>query len=89
MEYFFQVLPIDWRDRLCFNKYDIINRNFIGVEPRKTWVLSRIPAGRFGAPVDVSPTAVFLAGGASDFVTGQVIAVDGGFLAGSDWNQGA
>ena len=66
-----------------------LNRNFIGVEPRKTWVLSRIPAGRFGAPADVSPTAVFLAGGASDFVTGQVIAVDGGFLAGSDWNQGA
>ena len=54
---------------------------FLSAEPRKSWVLGRIPAGRFGAPVDVAPTAIYLAGGASDFVTGQVIAVDGGWLA--------
>ena len=65
-----------------------LNRAFLSAEPRKSWVLGRIPAGRFGAPVDVAPTAIYLAGGASDFVTGQVIAVDGGFLSGSDWNQG-
>jgi NAD(P)-dependent dehydrogenase (short-subunit alcohol dehydrogenase family) len=57
----------------------------IGAEPRKSWVLSRTPAGRFGAPADLAGTAVFLASSASDFVTGQVIAVDGGWLAGSDW----
>ncbi|HEX2037012.1 MAG TPA: SDR family NAD(P)-dependent oxidoreductase [Chloroflexota bacterium] len=62
-----------------------LNRNFLGVEPRRSWVVSRTPAGRFGAPEDVAGTAVFLASPASDFVTGQVIAVDGGFLAGSDW----
>ena len=62
-----------------------LNRNFLGVEPRRTWVISRTPAGKFGAPEDVAGTAVFLASAASDFVTGQVIAVDGGFLAGSDW----
>jgi 2-deoxy-D-gluconate 3-dehydrogenase len=62
-----------------------LNRGMIGVEPRKSWVLSRTPAGRFGAPADLAGTAVFLASSASDFVTGQVIAVDGGWLAGSDW----
>ncbi len=65
-----------------------LNRAFLSEEPRRSWVLSRIPAARFGAPPDVAPTAIYLAGRASDFVTGQVIAVDGGFLSGSDWNQG-
>jgi NAD(P)-dependent dehydrogenase (short-subunit alcohol dehydrogenase family) len=65
-----------------------LNRAFLSAEPRKSWVLGRIPAGRFGAPIDCAPTAIYLAGAASDFVTGQVIAVDGGFLSGSDWNQG-
>lgn len=62
-----------------------LNRNFLYVEPRKSWIESRTPAGKFGAPEDVAGTAVFLAAPASDYVTGQVIAVDGGFLAGSDW----
>ncbi|MGH2354008.1 MAG: SDR family NAD(P)-dependent oxidoreductase [Chloroflexota bacterium] len=62
-----------------------LNRGFLGVEPRKSWVESRTPAGKFGSPADVAGTAIFLASAASDFVTGQVIAVDGGFLAGSDW----
>lgn len=62
-----------------------LNRNFLGVEPRKSWVLSRTPAGKFGGPDDLAGTAIFLASSASDYVTGQVIAVDGGFLAGSDW----
>jgi len=62
-----------------------LNRNFLGVEPRKSWVESRTPAGHFGSPEDVAGTAVFLAAPASDYVSGQVIAVDGGFLAGSDW----
>ncbi len=62
-----------------------LNRNFLYVEPRKSWIESRTPAGKFGTPEDLAGTAVFLAGAASDYVTGQVIAVDGGFLAGSDW----
>lgn len=42
-------------------------------------VINRTPAKRFGLPEDVAGTAVFLASSASDFVTGQSIAVDGGF----------
>jgi len=42
-------------------------------------VLDRTPTGRWGEPYDLAGTAVFLAGHASDFVTGTAIPVDGGF----------
>jgi 2-dehydro-3-deoxy-D-gluconate 5-dehydrogenase len=42
-------------------------------------VLHRTPAGRWGRPDDMAGIAVFLAGAASDFVTGAAIPVDGGF----------
>ncbi len=42
-------------------------------------VLRRTPAGRWGAIDDLSGVAVFLAGPASDFVTGAAIPVDGGY----------
>lgn len=45
------------------------------------WVKKRTPAGRWGLPEDLAYTAVFLASEASDFITGQVIYVDGGWLA--------
>jgi gluconate 5-dehydrogenase len=40
--------------------------------------LRRIPLGRFGEPDDLKGAIVFLAGAASDFVTGQTLVVDGG-----------
>jgi gluconate 5-dehydrogenase len=46
------------------------------------WVKGRTPAGRWGTPDDLVGAAVFLASPASDFVNGQVLYVDGGFLAG-------
>ncbi|MFB0505659.1 MAG: glucose 1-dehydrogenase [Thermodesulfobacteriota bacterium] len=46
------------------------------------WVLSRIPLGRVGVPDDLAGAAIFLASPASDYVTGQVVFVDGGWLAG-------
>ena len=42
-------------------------------------VLARTPAGRWGDPADFGGIAVFLAGSASDFITGAAIAVDGGY----------
>jgi 2-deoxy-D-gluconate 3-dehydrogenase len=42
-------------------------------------VLKRTPAGRWGMPDDFAGIAVFLAAGASDFVTGAAITVDGGY----------
>ena len=44
-------------------------------------VLARTPAGRWGKPEDLAGVAVFLAGRASDFVTGAAITVDGGYSA--------
>ncbi|MEC9308941.1 MAG: glucose 1-dehydrogenase [Chloroflexota bacterium] len=42
-------------------------------------ISSRIPAGRWGEPDELAGVAVFLASSASDYVTGSVIAVDGGY----------
>ncbi len=45
------------------------------------WVRSRTPLGRWGTPEDLAAAAVFLASPGSDFVTGQILYVDGGWLA--------
>jgi gluconate 5-dehydrogenase len=45
------------------------------------WVLSKTPLRRWGQPEDLVGTAVFLASSASDFITGQILYVDGGWLA--------
>lgn len=50
-------------------------------ETRNRQILERIPAGRWGDPEDLAGAAVFLASSASDYVTGTVLVVDGGWLA--------
>jgi 2-deoxy-D-gluconate 3-dehydrogenase len=50
-------------------------------ETRNRQILERIPAGRWGEPEDLTGAAVFLASTASDYVTGTVLVVDGGWLA--------
>ena len=45
------------------------------------WLMSRIPAKRWGRPDELVGAAIFLASSASDYVNGQIIYVDGGMLA--------
>jgi gluconate 5-dehydrogenase len=45
------------------------------------WVTWKTPWKRWGKPEDIGNAAVFLATQASDFVTGQIIYVDGGLLS--------
>ncbi len=45
------------------------------------WVIGRTPARRWGKPDELVGTAVFLASSASDYVSGQIIYVDGGFAS--------
>ena len=45
-----------------------------------SWIKRRTPAGRWGNPEELTGTAVYLASDASNFVTGQIIYVDGGVL---------
>lgn len=54
---------------------------------RRRWVEAHLPQGHFGVPHDLAALAVYLASPASNYVTGQVIAVDGGFMAGSPYEE--
>ena len=45
------------------------------------WVKSSNPAGRWGKPEELAGTAVYLASDASNYVNGQIIYVDGGWLS--------
>ena len=49
-------------------------------ETRNRQILERIPAGRWGEPSDLAGAAVFLSSAASDYVNGEVLVVDGGWM---------
>ncbi len=49
--------------------------------PLNDFIMQRTPAGKWGDPNDLQGAAIFLASDASQFVTGQIIYVDGGILA--------
>lgn len=57
-----------------------MNTALIEDEVRNRQILERIPAGRWGRPEDIKGAVVFLASRASDYVNGEIIAVDGGWL---------
>ena len=56
-------------------------RNLRDDEQRSEEILSRIPAGRWGTPEDITGAAIFLASSAASYVNGFTLAVDGGWLA--------
>jgi 2-deoxy-D-gluconate 3-dehydrogenase len=43
-------------------------------------MLAEIPMDRFGKPDELIGTAIYLASGASSYVTGHLLVVDGGYL---------
>ena len=57
-----------------------LNTALVGNPDREPKILDRIPVGRWGTPEDMKGVAVFLASHASDYITGAVIPVDGGYL---------
>ena len=59
-----------------------LNQDLFQNTPWARGVISLIPWGRTGTPEDLAGAAIFLASPASDYVTGQIIYVDGGLLAG-------
>ncbi len=58
-----------------------MNTALINDNGRNTEILARIPAGRWGTPEDMKGLAVFLASDASNYLSGAVIPLDGGYLA--------
>lgn len=58
-----------------------LNTKLINDPVRNAEILSRIPKQRWGNPEDLIGCAIFLASDASNYVTGSIIPVDGGFLA--------
>jgi len=58
-----------------------LNTKLLDETPRGQEFLTRTPMGRFGNVEELAGAAVFLASDAASYVTGEVLVVDGGFLA--------
>lgn len=58
-----------------------LNRSLLAGTPRGEWLQRHTPMERFGAPEEIAGAAVYLASAAASYVTGEVLVVDGGFLA--------
>lgn len=62
-----------------------LNRAMWQSEELRRWLEGSQANPRMGTPADIAPLAVFLSGSGSDYITGQVIAVDGGYTTTANW----
>jgi 2-deoxy-D-gluconate 3-dehydrogenase len=83
-----KALSNDWASRgICVNAIapgymdTALNVDLLANVQRTAEVLGRIPAGRWGVVSDIKGLCVFLASSASDYVSGAVIPLDGGYSA--------
>ncbi len=83
-----KTLAVEWAEHgVCVNAIapgvfpTDLNRGLLDGTPRGQEFLVRTPMGRFGRLEELVGAVVFLASDAASFVTGHVLAVDGGFLA--------
>lgn len=58
-----------------------MNKPLVEDKEFDAWVKSRTPAARWGNPEELVGAAQFLSSKASDFITGQIIYVDGGWMS--------
>jgi gluconate 5-dehydrogenase len=62
-----------------------LNRQMWQDPTLKNWLNDSQPNPRMGSPEDIAPLAVFLSSAGADYITGQVIPVDGGFSTTRNW----
>lgn len=82
-----KALSNDWRGRgVCVNAIapgyiaTEMNTALINNPERNRKLMDRLPCGKWGQPEDMQGPAVFLASKASDYVSGHILVVDGGYL---------
>ena len=79
-----KTLAWEWAPKLTVNAIapgafaTDINSHLLGVPEIMTAIKGDTPLGRVGDPSEIGPLAVFLAGPGSDFMTGQIVSLDGG-----------
>lgn len=62
-----------------------LNREMWQPDKMKQWLAGAQPNPRLGTPADIAGLSVFLASSAADYITGQVIASDGGYTTTAKW----